>query len=188
MDKIQYCMLKLEEWGGGKLKDMGLKFKHSKVMLKKLKSRRDDYGTRKYNEERDKYIRLLEKREIFWSQRAKQFWLKQGDQNSRFFHNFATGRKKHNQLKGLRNNEREWKEEAKDMQDIMVDYFERLFKSTTTTEVLTEREIVPHLTEEQNRYLIQPIVQKEVKAAIFSMHPEKSQGEDGLNPALYQMY
>lgn len=43
------------------------------------------------------------------------------------------------------------------MQDIVVDYFERLFKATTSTEVLTERETVPHVIEEQNRFLIQPI-------------------------------
>ncbi|XP_074341908.1 uncharacterized protein LOC141679304 [Apium graveolens] len=51
-----------------------------------------------------------------------------------------------------------------------------------------EREIVPHVTEEQTIYLMQPTEQEEVKAAIFSMHPEKSPGEDGLNPAFYQMY
>ncbi|WOH14642.1 hypothetical protein DCAR_0934162 [Daucus carota subsp. sativus] len=147
----------------------------SKGMLRRLRSRRDFYGVQQYNEERDKYLRLLEKREIFWSQRAKQFWLKNGDQNSRFFHSFANGRRKQNQLKGLRNANGEWTDDDKEMQNIVVNYFEDL-------------EVVNHVTEEQNEMLIQPILKEEVKAAIFSMHPEKSPGEDGLNPAFYQTY
>lgn len=64
---------------------MQLKIKQSKGMLRKLRSRRDEYGVRQYNEKKDKYRRLLEEREIFWSQRAKQFRLEHGDQNSSFF-------------------------------------------------------------------------------------------------------
>lgn len=121
MEKNQFCTLKLEEWGGGRVKEMGMKIKQSQRMLRKLRLHHDAYGVRQYNKEWDKYLRLLEKREIFWSQRAKQFWLKHGDQNSKIFHNFASGRKKHNQVKGLRDNDREWKEDAKDIQDIVVD-------------------------------------------------------------------
>ena len=88
----------------------------------------------------------------------------------------------------MRDNDGEWKEDAKEIQDIVLDYFEKLFKATSNAEVLSERETVSHVTEEQNRYLIQPIEPEEVKEAIFSMHPEKSPGEDGLNPAFYQTY
>ncbi|XP_074323958.1 uncharacterized protein LOC141660875 [Apium graveolens] len=188
MEKIKYCTMKLQEWGGGQLKELGVQIKQSKGRLHRLRSRRDMYGVRQYNEERDKYLRLLEKREIYWSQRAKQFWLKHGDQNSRFFHSFATGRRQQNQLKGLRNKDGEWKDDETEMQNIVVDYFTGLFKATPDIESLTEREAVMHVTEGQNEELIKPILREEVKEAIFSMHPEKSPGEDGLNPAFYQTY
>lgn len=42
------------------------------------------------------------------------------------------------------------------------------------------------VTEEQNRELMWPFESEEVKEAIFSMHPDKSPGEDGLNPAFFQ--
>lgn len=45
-----------------------------------------------------------------------------------------------------------------------------------------------NVTEEQNAQLIKTISKEEVKDAVFSMHPGKSPGHDGLNPAFYQVY
>lgn len=59
----------------------------------------------------------------------------------------------------------------------MVQYFENLFTTTTTTaEMLTPREVVNRATQEQNTRLMQDVTYEEVKAATFSMHPEKSSG------------
>ena len=39
-----------------------------------------------------------------------------------------------------------------------------------------------------NENLIAPITHKEVKDAVFSMHPDKSPGPDGFNPAFFQSF
>lgn len=88
----------------------------------------------------------------------------------------------------MRNKDGEWKDDEKEMQNTVVEYFTGLFKATPNIESLTEREAVMHVTEGQNEELIKPILREEVKEAIFSMHPEKSPGEDGLNSAFYQTY
>lgn len=41
---------------------------------------------------------------------------------------------------------------------------------------------------EQNQNLVKPITSEEVKCAAFSMHPDKSPGQDGLNPKFFQAY
>ena len=41
----------------------------------------------------------LEKEEIYWVQRSRANWLKFGDRNTSFFHNFASARKKKNYIK-----------------------------------------------------------------------------------------
>ena len=38
------------------------------------------------------------------------------------------------------------------------------------------------------RYLLRPYEAQEVKGSIFSMHPDKSPGLDGLNLAFFQAY
>lgn len=44
------------------------------------------------------------------------------------------------------------------------------------------------LTADDCIFLLQPFEEKEVKAALFSMHPDKSPGPDGMNPAFFQNY
>ena len=176
LDKIEYCCLKLEEWGGGKIKELGRKIKNCRWMLRKYRSRRDDFGVRKYNEERWEFLNLLEKKEIYWKQRAKQFWLKEGDQNTRFFHNFASGRRKNNQVRRLKDKNGDWKEEEQEIQEIITDYFAELFTSSGSAGNLSSREKVGCVTEEQNNELLQPISREEVKDAVFAMHPEKAPG------------
>ncbi|KAL8093405.1 hypothetical protein AgCh_035325 [Apium graveolens] len=43
--------------------------------MRRYRARRDGYGVKKYNEARWEYMKLLEKQEIYWKQRAKKFWL-----------------------------------------------------------------------------------------------------------------
>lgn len=44
---------------------------------------------------------LLEQEEIIWVQRARANWLRHGDRNTGFFHQYATARKKKNSIKSL---------------------------------------------------------------------------------------
>lgn len=188
-DKIQYCCLKLEEWGGGMVKEFRVKIMEYKQRLKSLRSRRDAHGISQYNEVRWAYLNLLEQQEIYWAQRVKQFWLQNGDQNTRFFHNYATTRRTNKSINGLRDQYGHWREEEKQIQYIIIEYFEGLFTtSVTTEEILTSNEVVQQVTSEQNAELMQCMAHEEVKEAVFSMHPEKSPGIDGLNPGFFQVF
>lgn len=80
--------------GGGKTKEMKYQIQAYRKEMRKMRSRRDEVGIRKYNAARWEFLKLLEKQEVYWKQRAKQYWLKDGDQNTRFFHNYASGKKK----------------------------------------------------------------------------------------------
>lgn len=143
---------------------------------------------KRYNEARCEFLMLLERQEIYWKQRSKQFWLREGDQNTRFFHKYASRRKKNNSIVGLRNKNGDWVDSVQGVQDIITDYFSELFLSSRSTEFLSDREKVRRVTVEQNQQLVQPISNDEVKDAVFSMHAEKAPGFDGLNPAFFQVY
>lgn len=122
-DKINDCCLKLEEWGGGLSNDFKVKIGEYKKKLKKLRSRRCEFGIKQYNEVRWEYLKLLEKQEIYWHQRAKQFWLQSGDQNTKFFHKYASKRQINNKITGLKDQHGIWTEDVSKIQNIIVQYF-----------------------------------------------------------------
>lgn len=85
VEKMIRCCAKLEEWGGGLLKEMKVRMDYCRRELKNLRSRRDAGGIQNYNIARWEFLCLLEKQEIFWKQRENQFWLQEGDKNSHIF-------------------------------------------------------------------------------------------------------
>ena len=68
---------------------------------------------------------------------------------------------------------------------IIVDYFTQIFSSEggSCAEVL--QCVEPKISAEQNISLLEPFSPADVRAAIFSMHPDKSPGPDGMNPAFF---
>lgn len=44
------------------------------------------------------------------------------------------------------------------------------------------------VTAEQNLLLQQPVTREEFRDEVFSMHPDKAAGPDGLNPGFYRSF
>ena len=58
-----------------------------------------------------------------WKQRARTTWLKEGDQNTRYFHCRASQRYKRNYITGLENEDGLWMEDEAEMGQIVEKYF-----------------------------------------------------------------
>lgn len=68
-------------------------------MIESLQLNTDIHSVEKLMDEKKKLPNILLKEEIFWKQRAKITWLREGDYNTRFFHSMASLRKKKNSIK-----------------------------------------------------------------------------------------
>lgn len=66
--------------------------------LEALKSSRDDGTNPAIFATELEFQRVLGQQEAYWKQRSKLHWLREGDQNTRAFHQAATIRKQNNKV------------------------------------------------------------------------------------------
>ncbi|KAG7557068.1 Ribonuclease H domain [Arabidopsis suecica] len=73
-----------------------------------------------------------------------------------------------------------WEESERGMEEIATNYFKELFKVSNTNGIADMvNEVPPVITENMNKELTKEVTEKEVRKALFSMHPEKTPGPDG---------
>ena len=55
---------------------------------------------------------LLDREARMWSQRSRTLWLKNGDNNTKFFHCWATKRHRKNKIRGIMDENNTWRVES----------------------------------------------------------------------------
>jgi hypothetical protein len=69
---------------------------------------------------------LLYKEEMLWLQSSRINWLKEGDQNTKYFHHKAVWRARKNKIKKLKDADGVWKDVPMDMERLTTSYFKEL--------------------------------------------------------------
>ncbi|KAM6561563.1 uncharacterized protein LOC133032398 [Cannabis sativa] len=82
MEKLQLCASNLAHWGKEVTGCFRKRIKFCKDELKILKSKRDVSSVQRYEDVKNQVSCILDQKETLWKQRAKQFWLKEGDHNN----------------------------------------------------------------------------------------------------------
>lgn len=186
--KLAKCAESLQIWGQEITGSFKSRIKRSKHILKNLKGRRDAASIENYQEAAKQLHETYTQQEVFWKQRSKQLWLREGDSNSRFFHATTKIWRKTYTIHSLLNNNGQSVSWNSGLQELMIVYFSTLFKSAETEWETVVECVDRQITEEQNLELLMPVEEEEVKRALFSMHPEKSSGPDCMSPGFYQKY
>jgi hypothetical protein len=129
--------------------------------------------------------RLQEQKNIYWKQRAKAHWLKDGDKNTSFFHACASERKRVNLIKKLKDGNGGVVEGERELKSLITNYYSSLFKSNAGSddaELLSN--ISSRVTPAMNESLLREFSFDDIKEAINSMGDLKAPGPDGM-PALF---
>lgn len=79
---------------------------------------------------REEIQKLKHEEEEFWAQRSRVSWLQAGDMNTKFFHSVASQRRRNNFIRGLFDDNGNWKLDPEGMGAIANSYFKSLFTSS----------------------------------------------------------
>ncbi|KAK5838670.1 hypothetical protein PVK06_007405 [Gossypium arboreum] len=130
-------------------------------------------------EVRDELENVLNHEELLWRQKqnARCDWLQFGDRNTSFFHSRTLQRRKTNRIMSLRISSGEWSAGQSVLSDEATIFFERLYGETPSPMPNHPENIFPSLKENEIDYLSKPVLNDEIKKALFDMAPLKDFGK-----------
>lgn len=128
--------------------------------------------------------------EILWKQKSRVQWLKEGEQNTKFFHRSALDHRSANRILELKNNAGEILKNHNDISALLSDHFSSIAQEPPTNREEAIKELtaaIPKsITSYQNWALCREISLEEVEEAIQSMLNDKAPGPDGFTINFYK--
>ncbi|KAK3189736.1 hypothetical protein Dsin_029297 [Dipteronia sinensis] len=126
--------------------------------------------------------------DIFWREKCKLKWLKDGDRCSKYFHTYAKYRASKSSINSLQINEM-MVDDPDAISTHVVDFYSNLYSSTSDTRPNDMLHFIPSLVSDQeNAELISIPFAEEIKNIIFSMDPSSAPGPDVFPGSFYQVF
>ncbi|KAE8785959.1 hypothetical protein D1007_40298 [Hordeum vulgare] len=129
-DKLQLMVAMLSGWGSTTFGSVRMELRKLRSRLGEL--REDPYRTSPSREEikvEDRIVELRFREEVMWRQRARIQWLLEGDQNTTFFHQKASGRRKKNRIESVARPDGTVCNDPMELQQMVVEFYENLYAS-----------------------------------------------------------
>lgn len=126
-----------------------------------------------------KYEELIKKEEISWRQKSRALWLKNGDKNTKFFHNVANAHRRYNNIDQLMIHE-ELNQEPSRIKGETVEHYKRLYKESSKWRPEYINVQCPVLTEEDTQALQSNFEESEVLRCLKLSAINKAAGPDGF--------
>jgi hypothetical protein len=161
--KTARCAEKLAWWGRQKRMRFRQEVKDCSEEMERLRGNHDLIDSGRYKEAQEKHARLLVQEEMYWKQRAKMHWLKEGDLNTKFFHMSASTRQRVKKIDKLMTEENVEVRTQPEMCEVALNYFNHLFKANASSHDPILSLINPKITQEDNEKLVAPVTREELK-------------------------
>ncbi|CAJ2636477.1 unnamed protein product [Trifolium pratense] len=186
--KLNNCATSLTKWSAANCQQTRKEIEKYRRKLEVVRAHVDATNLHYYNELRQRLDFLLVKDDMFWRQRAKTFWYREGDLNTHYFHATATTRKNKNRIVRLEDVHGNVCNSAEDIKGIAKDYFMNLFQQQNGERMPVINAVTSNISAEDNNDLTAPFSIAEFKDAVFSMEADKCPGPDGFNPGFYHNF
>ncbi|XP_062076011.1 uncharacterized protein LOC133780155 [Humulus lupulus] len=164
-----------------------LNFQDSQVALQRGPLNKDLIQREK--EARDQYVAAKKAYQSFLQQKEKVHWLKEGDENSAFFHASIRERRAQNRIYSITDAYGRWLDQPEQVQEAFLNFYEGLLATKMSNRSRVIKEIVVQgaiVKERQAQMLEANYTEDDVKQAIFSILASKAPGTDGYSSSFLQ--
>eukprot|EP00253_Pinus_taeda_P024113 PITA_24113 len=187
MENLKRLKIATKSWAKERQKIQNEDLTKIREELKSLESMEADGYSSQSSKDRilnleKSHTQILLAKEKEWRLKSRATWLKAGDENTRFFHNYAKGRKSSNTIWSLKDEEGRELKTFSEISGLGMRHFQKIFSDngeSTIAEIIKTAQCFPRFIEEgMNEDLIAPVSKDEVEAAMKSMGKDKSLGPD----------
>eukprot|EP00253_Pinus_taeda_P008568 PITA_08568 len=194
--RLKNIKLKLKDWNKTVFGNI---FQEKATIEKKLEQihkdgiagRRDEDSYAQEKELTQQWHTRCKQEETLWKQKLRVLWLKEGEQNTKFFHRSAMDYRNANKILELKSSEGGILRNHKDISDLLSNHFSNIAREPNVNREAAIQEItnaIPNsITGEQNWSLRKRITMEEVEEAVRSMPNDKAPGLDGFTINFYKV-
>ncbi|CAM0949967.1 unnamed protein product [Alopecurus aequalis] len=187
--KLAHCAKKLKAWASSLIGDIKLRMQVINEIIFQLDKARDH---RQLSAEEHTFrghlkvqcLGLAALDRCMWRQRSRYLWLREGDCNSRIFHQKANARRRKNMIPSLMINGSCVADQVQKEECLWNHFHDLLGTYHPRTASLNLASLSFPLVDLQD--LENPMSLDEIKAAILEIHPEKAPGPDGYTGLFYR--
>ncbi|CAM8996214.1 unnamed protein product [Rhodiola kirilowii] len=190
LDKLDELKVRISDWNKKSFGNVNQQLRKLRFRLEKVRAL--PRTTENVDDETQIIHQIDEwliREEQMWLQRSRVMWLKDGDNNTSYFHLKANSRHKANRIQHLFSSEGALIDNQVDIQNIATTYFQNLFSSNMGISEDELRAALSHIprkvTDYHNSLLAAPYTEREVTEALFQLHPSKAPGLDGFHAGFF---
>jgi len=128
---------------------------------------------------------LCKQVEIFWRQKSRVQWLKEGERNTRFFHRSIMASRAHKRISSIKDEGGNILNPHEEIKAMLVQHFQGIANETFSNREYSIKDITRHIprlvSREENYNLNRPVTEEEVSEVLKEMQNGKALGLDGFN-------
>lgn len=187
--KINRCRLELLNWNRQQQSNLAVRIQKLRKEIKVLRENEGHRDWEWWTTLRSQLDIAYKDEEVYWSQKERVQWLKEGDKNSHFLHASVVSRRKSNRIEQLDKEKRGYWRTDEEMVSEIFEFYSDLFTIENSMGWESKLNgILSTITGFMNSRIIGLVDNNEIKKVVFSINPNKAPGMNGMTPLFFQTF